>query len=124
VGAVFRGLSPANSHSQHSTRRGIAAILPPFAQFTSLDVVDVLAEYPNTNISCRVDTKNGHFDCKVESEATLDGTMAVKLASRTGGCKYGVFVYTQQSIKYTGKTEWAMMNGSMLLPDPSDPSQF
>jgi hypothetical protein len=121
-GAVFRGLSPANS--LHSTRRGIAAILPPADQFTMLGVCDVLACYPNASISCRVGTKDGDFDCTVESEVTLGGTKAVKLVSPQGGCKYGVFVHTEKPIKYTGEKEWAMMNGSMLLPDPSIDRSF
>jgi hypothetical protein len=79
---------------------------------------------PNASISCRVGTKDGDFDCTVESEATLGGTKAVKLVSPAGGCKYGVFVQTKQPIKYTGETEWAMMDGSMLLPDPSIDRSF
>jgi hypothetical protein len=108
--AVFRGLSRQPTTSQHSTRRGIAALIPPLDQFAPLDVVDLMdilnfKKYPRF-ISCHVGTKDGDFECTVE--AALDvGPRAVKLVTPSGGYKYGVFVRNEKEkqIEYTGEND-------------------
>lgn len=54
---VFHGLRPASSH-QHSTCRGIGALIPPLDKFTRLDAVDLREEFPNTSIACDMGIKD------------------------------------------------------------------
>jgi hypothetical protein len=119
--AVFHGL--IRPLHPHATRRGIAAILPPFSSFGApLDVVDVFELYPSENIRCHVSTKDETFTCEVESVGLADmesvGPKAVTLVSKNGNKKYGVFVRNKKPIEYIGEKEFAMMNGSMMH-DPS-----
>jgi hypothetical protein len=108
--AVFHGLIPSGPHA---TRRGIAAILPPFTSFAApLDVVDVFALYPGEDIHCLVSTKDETFTCEVQSVGPWDmesvGLKAVTLVSNNW-TKYGVFVRNKKSIEYIGEMELAMM---------------
>jgi hypothetical protein len=95
---VFRGFSRPNS--EHSTRRGIAAFIPPLDQFTWLKVVDLLDLMPHpqaattTAISFKVGTKDGCIiNCYLHPAAF--GPRAIKLVLQPSGvCKYGVFVFS------------------------------